>query len=130
MTRRRRYSSPEAIKRYKKNGKFPCGVCSKGVGRNSIRCPTCAKWVHQRCTNIPVLRNDPDFKCRRCRGDTPALQTQDTTLTIGDRTYEVVNDFCYLGDIFGNSGVNKNQVYLLHVYKLAMTAVSEIETDG
>ena len=28
-----------------KLGKWPCGVCQKGVGRNSILCPTCKCWV-------------------------------------------------------------------------------------
>jgi hypothetical protein len=26
--------------------KWPCGVCNKGVGRNSIKCTGCQKWVH------------------------------------------------------------------------------------
>jgi len=26
--------------------KFPCSVCRKGVGRNSMKCTKCAKWVH------------------------------------------------------------------------------------
>ena len=25
--------------------KWPCGVCSKGVGSNSIQCSSCQKWV-------------------------------------------------------------------------------------
>ena len=29
-----------------KTGKFPCSVCLKGVGRNSILCPACKCWVH------------------------------------------------------------------------------------
>ena len=30
-------------------GKWPCGVCRKGVGRNSIECSVCRKWVHKKC---------------------------------------------------------------------------------
>ena len=31
-----------------KTGKWPCGVCRKGVGVNSILCMTCKQWVHKR----------------------------------------------------------------------------------
>ena len=26
--------------------RWPCGVCSKGVGSNSLQCTNCQKWVH------------------------------------------------------------------------------------
>ena len=29
------------------SGKFPCGICKKGVGRNSICCTKCKKWIHK-----------------------------------------------------------------------------------
>ena len=35
-----------------KTGKYPCGVCSKGVGSNSIKCTSCGAWVHKRCSGI------------------------------------------------------------------------------
>src|SRR5881296_471893 len=32
------------------SGKYPCGICRKGVGRNSARfCTSCKKWIHKRC---------------------------------------------------------------------------------
>ena len=27
--------------------RWPCGVCSKGVGSNSLQCTSCQKWVHK-----------------------------------------------------------------------------------
>jgi len=27
-------------------------VCSKGVGRNSLQCTSCQKWVHKNCSGI------------------------------------------------------------------------------
>ena len=33
-------------------GKFPCAVCRKGVGINSILCQFCRHWVHERCSGI------------------------------------------------------------------------------
>jgi len=27
--------------------RWPCGVCGRGVGNNSIQCTSCQKWVHR-----------------------------------------------------------------------------------
>jgi len=32
--------------------RWPCGVCSKGVGSNSLQCTSCQKWVHKKCRGI------------------------------------------------------------------------------
>ena len=34
------------------SGEYPCGVCRKRVGINSILCVKCLKWVHKRCSGI------------------------------------------------------------------------------
>ena len=31
---------------------WPCGVCSKGVGSNSLQCNSCQKWVHKKYSGI------------------------------------------------------------------------------
>jgi len=31
---------------------WPCGVCGRGVGNNSIQCTSCKKWVHRKCSGI------------------------------------------------------------------------------
>jgi hypothetical protein len=31
--------------------KYPCGVCGKDVGRNSL-CTSCEKWIHKRCSGV------------------------------------------------------------------------------
>ena len=36
----------------KPSGKWPCGVCGKGVGQNSILCTQCGKWIHNRCSGV------------------------------------------------------------------------------
>ena len=33
-----------------RNVKWPCSVCSKGVGVNLILCQTCNLWIHKRCS--------------------------------------------------------------------------------
>ena len=32
--------------------RWPCGVCSKGVGSNSLQYNSCQKWVHKKCSGI------------------------------------------------------------------------------
>jgi len=32
--------------------RWPCGVCGRGVGNNSIQCTSCKKWVHKKCSSI------------------------------------------------------------------------------
>ena len=32
--------------------RWPCGVCDRGVGSNSIQCISCQKWVHKKCSGI------------------------------------------------------------------------------
>ena len=99
-------SSTPAV-RIPPNVKYPCGVCSKGVGSNSIFCVMCRKWVHKVCSGIKGRLSDAtDFSCGRCRDLIPATPTVEdpTTLSLGDESLEVVNSFCYLGDMMGKSG--------------------------
>ena len=50
-------------------GKYPCGICRKGVGSNSIFWNDCKHWVHKKCTNIRGrLSAVPNFRCGRCFG--------------------------------------------------------------
>ena len=56
----------------KDSGKYPCAVCRRGVGSNSIQCSKCNLWVHRKCTNIPKNQKivaDPNFVCRRCKDE-------------------------------------------------------------
>jgi len=34
--------------------RWPCGVCSKGDGSNSLQCTRCQKWVHKKCSGITI----------------------------------------------------------------------------
>ena len=29
------------------SGKWPCGVCGKGVQTNSVQCTLCTNWIHK-----------------------------------------------------------------------------------
>ena len=90
--------------------KWPCGVCDAGVGKNSLLCVGCNKWVHKRCSGLKgKLDNFKDtFKCRRCVGgeERPNKdEVQDGNLVIGDgEVLEKVEKFCYLGDVLDREG--------------------------
>ena len=91
------------------SGDYPCGVCGRGVGRNSVLCTSCGKWIHHRCSELPnvnvALRMN--FVCSTCRGhrnDQP-MQTDNIALgPTGSDVVEEVESFCYLGSIVDREG--------------------------
>ena len=89
-----------------KSGKFPCGVCNKGVGCNSLRCTKCKRWIHARCSGVRgKLSEDKakDFVCKSCLDPkTPTEQAE--KIPIGNYAYDVVQQFCYLGDMLSAGG--------------------------
>ena len=48
--------------------RWPCGVCSKAVGSNSIQCSSCQKWVHKNCSGKKgnTSKVAKSFICRGC----------------------------------------------------------------
>ena len=62
-------SSGEAQKPTR-NVKWSCGVCSKGVGVNSILCQACNFWIHKRCSGVKrILKKESMFRCKKCKGE-------------------------------------------------------------
>jgi len=96
--------SGERQKPVQKAERWPCGVCGRGVGSNSIQC-TCQKWVHKKCSGIKgsmykVMRS---FICRGCSN--AVISTGHTSVDIGaSANLEVVDKFCYIGDILSVDG--------------------------
>jgi hypothetical protein len=95
----------------KESGKFPCAICSKGVGKNSIRCVKCKKWVHKKCSGVKGrLKVDSCYQCMQCRAigpgtvETVAVSKKDKVFLEKDVMFECVNEFCYLGDMLGCGG--------------------------
>ena len=86
--------------------KFPCGVCNKGAGTNSITYLACGFWVHKRCSNInSLLKSDTDFKYKKCRGEASNASISDIEpVVINGEKIQKVSSFCYLGDFVGQNG--------------------------
>jgi len=97
--------SGERQKPVHKAARWPCGVCGRGVGSNSIQCTSCHKRVHNKCSGIKgskykVMRS---FICRGCLN--PVISTGHTSVDIGaSANLEVVDKFCYLGDMLSVDG--------------------------
>ena len=68
--------------RVEEKGKWPCGLCKKRVGHNSILCHGCKKWIHKRCSGVKEsLRNaSQSFICRCCKADRPIADGLNTDL--------------------------------------------------
>ena len=81
------------------SGKYPCAVCRKDVGKNSILCSGYSCWVHKKCSDIPGgLAKDPDFRCR-CLGNAWAIDRRPCVeVQLADEKLDVVNSFVYFGD--------------------------------
>ena len=49
-------------------GRYPCGLCGRGVGANSVMCTACGKWCHERCLGLGRLSSAAVslFRCPAC----------------------------------------------------------------
>ena len=87
-------SSGEAEKPTR-NVNWPCGVCSKRVGVNSILCQTCNLWIHKRCSGVKgTLKKESMFRCKKCKGESaPTDSFNFTQVYVGEDTLEAVTTF-------------------------------------
>ena len=89
------------------SGKYPCGVCGKGVGSNSVLCTECGKWVHHRCSHLQNVLAARDYVCPRCVRLRNGPITQPEDVIIGPEEGDVVEEvesFCYLGTLVDREG--------------------------
>jgi hypothetical protein len=92
------------------SGKYPCGVCRKGVGSNSIFCGACKQWIHHRCSGIRGRLTDiRTYVCPQClkksNNETPHGSEEPIEVVLEDGVcFELVDQFCYLGDMIGAGG--------------------------
>ena len=68
------------------SGKWPCGVCGKGVQTNSVQCTVCKKWIHKRCSGVrgDLLRVADGFRCRRCDGTIQEVDLAENLMMDGE----------------------------------------------
>ena len=84
-----------------------CGVCGETVGCKSIVCSFKKNWFHHHCSDIlhwiglTAVRDV--FLCRSCLG-LVAAEVEAPVFKYGNDQEEVVNKFCYLGDMLSSYG--------------------------
>ena len=91
-----------------KTGRWPCAVCGKGVGANSIQCSDCYGWVHKRCSGArcPVVTIQ-SFRCRICLTDEEVRCEEERMENLNLEKigqFQGVRKFCYLGDMLNGEG--------------------------
>ena len=87
-----------------RRGRFPCGVCGNGVGVNSILCSTCERWCHRRCSGLTRLSGVANFQCPACVNPASTDIPRAEPLQVEGQEIELVNSFCYLGDMLSCDG--------------------------
>ena len=78
----------------------------EGCLPSSIQCILCAGWVHWRCSGISVkLQGFQNFRCMCCANREPAkVIVEDEEIEQLGIGFEMVDRFCYLGDMIGAGG--------------------------
>jgi len=97
--------SAERQKPVQKAARWPRGVRGRSVGSNSIQCTSCQKWVHKKYSGIKgtMYKVMKSFSCRCCLN--PVISTGHSSVDIGaSANSEVVDKFCYLGDMLRVDG--------------------------
>ena len=79
-----------------RSGRYPCGVCGRGVGVNSVLCVSCSLWCHKRCSGLQSVVGAVDFVCPTC--------ARGSGTRMNDSIISEVSSFCYLGDMIGVEG--------------------------
>jgi hypothetical protein len=85
-----------------RTGKYPCSVCNRGVGVNSILCERCKRWCHRKCSGLRnVNEAGENYHCPTCvRGEVEEEEEREG-LEVNGGVLEEVDSFCYLGDMLG-----------------------------
>ena len=87
------------------SGAFPCSVCRKGVGVNSVFCSTYSHWIHKRCSGLTGRLKDQAYVCPWCLNLAPPLDYRPIKeVIVGNATMDVEPKFCYLGDMLCAGG--------------------------
>ena len=86
------------------SGRYPCSVCGRGVGANSILCVTCNRWCHGRCSGLLRLSGVVGFCCPQCSGQVQVFSTLDDSIIIPGGVIAEAKQFCYLGYVLDSEG--------------------------
>jgi len=76
--------SGKSCKGVHNTGRWPCDVCGRGIGRNSIQCTKCQKCMHSKCSGIrgSMIKVSKYFVCTGCTDQRGSVDR--TSMDIGD----------------------------------------------
>ena len=77
--------------------RYPCAVCGKGVGHNSVLKTICGLWCRNQCSGVRNIVNAQDFQCPTFKGQNQIEELHDNRQLDGSLVEEV-KEFCYLSD--------------------------------
>ena len=88
------------------NPKYPCVVCTFGVGANSISCTLHDLWIHNKCSGkTDHLNDNRNFASHKCSSNiAPAPFASFKEVNIRNDSFHVESTFKYLGDASGQCG--------------------------
>ena len=86
------------------SGCYPCAICNRGVGANSILCTNCNKWCHKRCTGLSSFAGITQYVCPVCSGTQQVPIHVDDSIELNGEAVDEVQVFCYLGDMLDCEG--------------------------
>jgi hypothetical protein len=98
--------------------RWPCAVCSKGVGLESIQCTKCKKWVHKKCSGLKgkLPLTNAGFVCKVCIGAGAKEDVAGVSRVVEEKKYKSINividgkqveqveRFVYLGSVMTQDG--------------------------
>ncbi len=86
------------------SGRYLCRCCARGMGEKSVWCAGCERWCHQRCSGVrDVRRAGANFRCPTCVGG-GRRRVDMRQVRMVEAPVEVVDSFCYLGDVIQCDG--------------------------
>ena len=90
--------------------KYPCSVCGKGVGRNSVQSTKRQQWEHKKCSGVHgSLTRKKDFSLEKCISGV-LLQDEDKMINLDGDNIKAVDRFFYRGNVLSMEGVAQEAV--------------------
>ena len=96
------------------SGKYPCGVCGKGVEKKQLYT---VYLMHEVGTQVPRAEDTGAVKCKTCNKRAQSLNKSEVRCVELDdgSKFELVDKFCYLSDMFcaggGSEEASKTRVW-------------------
>jgi len=90
--------SREWQKVMQKAARWPCGICGRGIGNNSVQCTSCQKWIHKKCGIKGSMCKVMSFICRGCLNSATSTGHISVDICVSAKL-QLVDKFCYLGDV-------------------------------